>query len=103
MEATLSLAQRQAKEQAERERRLDGNIGLHWLGATLASLRRCPGVDGILTDPPGEVAAVTERLVILAPVVGAVGGFVFRMSVGSFVRFSHGAHHWMFWFVMTKA
>jgi hypothetical protein len=91
------------KEQPECECGLNGQIGVDRLGAALASLRRCPGVDGVLTDPPGEVAAITERLVILAPVFGAVGGFGFRMSVGSFVRFSHDAHRWMFWFVMTKA
>ena len=51
MEETLRLAQRQAKEQPERERRLDGDIGIHWLGTTLAGLRRCPGIDGVLTDP----------------------------------------------------
>src|SRR5262245_50584215 len=50
MEETLGLAQRQAQEQAERECRLNGNIGIHWLGATLAGLERCPGIDGVLTD-----------------------------------------------------
>jgi hypothetical protein len=55
----FGLAQRQVKEQPERERRLNGDIGINWLGASLAGHRRRPGVDGILTDPQGDVAAIT--------------------------------------------
>ena len=52
MEETLRLAQRQAKEQPERERRLDGDVGIQRLSTTLAGLRRCPGIDGVVCGAP---------------------------------------------------
>ena len=79
------------KRNAERECRLDGNIGINWLGATLASLGRCPGIDGVLTDPQGDVTATAQRLVILTPIFHAIRRLIFWMSVGSFVGLGHGA------------
>ena len=102
MEETLSLAQRQAKEHTERESRLDGNLGIHWLGAMLAGLGRCPGIDGVLTDPQGDVTAIAQRLVILTPIFHAIHRLIFWMSFGSFVGLGHGAHCWQLGLIMSK-
>lgn len=59
VEKPFGLAQRQMQEQSERQRGLDGNIGVDRLGTPLAGLRSGPGVDGLVTDPEGEVAAIT--------------------------------------------
>ena len=48
------------KQQTESERRLNGDIGINRLGASLAGHRRRLGVDGVLTDPQGDVAAITQ-------------------------------------------
>ena len=54
------LAQRQVKQQPERECCLNRQLRVHRLSATLSSLRRYPGIDGVLTDPQGDVATLAE-------------------------------------------
>jgi hypothetical protein len=56
-EKAFSLAQRQVKEQPERERGLNGNIGIDWLSTPLIGLRSCPSVESVLTEPERDVAA----------------------------------------------
>ena len=58
MKKAFRLPQRQAKKQPKCECRLDGEIGIDWLPVALTVLRRCPGIDGILTDPQGEITAI---------------------------------------------
>ena len=58
MEKAFRLPQGQAQEQPERMRRLDCDVGINGLGTSLTGLRRRPGVDGVLTDPQGDVAAI---------------------------------------------
>ena len=98
----FSLAQGQAKEQPERERRLDRDVGINRLGASLASHRRRPGVDGVLADPQGNVAAIAQRLVILVPVLNAISRLVYGMSMGSFMGLAHALHRWLSGLVMSK-
>jgi hypothetical protein len=102
MEETLSLAQWQAKEHAERECRLNRNIRIHGLGATLAGLGRCPGINGVLTDPQGDVTTIAQRLVILTPIFHAIRRFVVGISMGSFVGLCHALHRWLSGLVMSK-
>ena len=71
MEEALGLAQWQAKEQPEHERRLNCDDGINRRGTSLTGHRRRLGVDGVLTDPQGDVATTAERLVILVPVFHA--------------------------------
>ena len=98
----FSLAQGQMKEQPERERCLDHDVGINRLGASLVSHQRRPGVDGILTDPQGNVAAIVQRLVILVPVLNAINCLVYGMSMGSFMRLGHALHRWLSGLVMSK-
>jgi hypothetical protein len=100
MEETLGVAQRQA--QAERECRLTGNLGIHWLGATLAGLGRWPGIDGVVTAPQGDVAAIAQRLVIRTLILHAIRRLIFWMSVGSCVGLGHDAHRWRLALIMSK-
>jgi hypothetical protein len=51
MEETFGWPQRQTKEQAERQRGLDGDSGGNRLGASLAGHRCAPGREGLWTDP----------------------------------------------------
>ncbi len=88
----LGLAQRQVEEQTQRQRGLDGDIGVNGLSPALAGHRRSPGVDGVLADPQRDVAASAQRLLVLAPVFDAKSGFIFGMSV-SFLRLDHACHH----------
>jgi len=99
----FGVAKRQAKQPSEREGGLDRDISINRLGAALAGLRRRPGVNGVLTDPQGDVVTITERLLILAPVCHAVRGCVFRMSLGSFVGLRHAQHRWLLGVVMAQA
>jgi hypothetical protein len=46
------------KEQTERECRLDGNIGVNRLSASLADHWCSPGRDSLWTDPQRDVAAI---------------------------------------------
>jgi hypothetical protein len=74
---------------------LNGNVCIDGLSASLAGLRRCSGVDRVVTDPQGNVTAIAQRFGIFVPVLDAIGGFVLWMAIGSFVRFGHGAHRWL--------
>lgn len=103
MQQAFGLTQRPAKEQAERECGLDGEIGIERLPAALSGLGSCLYVDGCVTAPERHVAAIAQRSVILDPVLDAVGGFVVRMAVGLFVGLSHGGHRWLSEFVMAPA
>jgi hypothetical protein len=102
MEETRSLAQRQAKEHAERACRLNRNIGIHGLGATRASLGRCPGLDGVLTALQGDVTAIAQRLVIRTPLFHAVRRCVCGISMGSLVGLGHALHRGLSGWVMAK-
>ena len=93
MEETLRVAQRQVKEQPERERRLGRDVGIDRLGTSLAGHRCSPSRDGFWTNPEGEVAAISQRLLILAPVFDAISGLVLGVSIGSFVGLGHALHH----------
>ncbi len=103
MEESLRLAQRQVKEQSERECSLDRDTRLNLLPTAFSSLWRCPRLDGLVTDPEGDIAAIAQGFVILRLVVDAIGGLVFWMPVGSFVGFGHGDHRWLSGFVMAPA
>ena len=96
------LAKRQAKQQSEREGGLDGAIGVNRLSAPLPAFRSPPGVNSILTDPQGDVAAIAPRFVIVSPVLNVIGRLVFWMSVGSFVGLCHAGHRWLPGFMMSK-
>jgi hypothetical protein len=87
----------------ERECRRDRGVSIDRRGATLAGLGRCPGIDGVLTDPQGYVAAITQRVVILVPVFHAIHGLVLRMPMGSFVGLCHALHRWLLGLVMAQA
>jgi hypothetical protein len=102
MEEAFRLVEGQVKEQAEGERRLDGDVGIHRRGASPSRLWRCPGIDGVLTDPQGDVAAITQRFVILMPVFHTIRGLVFRMPMGSFVGLCHALHRWLSGLLMSK-
>ena len=102
MEKALGLPQRQTKEQSERACRLNRGVRIYQLSATLTGLGRCPGIDGVLTDPPGDAATIAQRLVIRAPVCHAIRGFVVRMSLGSFVGLRHALHRWLPGLIMSK-
>ena len=95
MERALGLPQRQTKEQSEREGYLDRDIRIHRLGAAHAGLRRRPGVNGVLTQPQGDVAAIAERLVIFTPVFHAIRDLVFGISMESSVGLRHTLHRWL--------
>ena len=94
MEEAFGLPQRQAKEDPEREGSLDGEIGVDWLNAALAGLKRRPGIDGGLTHPQGDVATMAQCLIILAPVLDTIYCFVFGMSMRSFMGLGHVLHRW---------
>ena len=98
----FGLAKRQAKQQSEREGGLDGDIGVNRLSAPFPAFRSHPGVKSILTDPQGDVAAIAQRFVIVRPVLNAIGGLVFWMSVGSFVGLCHAGHRWLPGLMMSK-
>jgi hypothetical protein len=48
------------EEESEAERRRNREIGIDRLGASLTGLRRSPGVDGVVTDPERDVAAIAS-------------------------------------------
>ena len=58
VQETFRLAQRQVKEQTQRQRGFDGDVGVSRLRAALPVRRGCPGVDGLVTDPQRDVASV---------------------------------------------
>ena len=88
------------KDQSEGERCLDRNIGIDCLPTSFPSLRSNPCVDGLLTQPQSDVTPIPQRLIILWPVLDAISGFVFRMSIGAFMGFGHGDHRWPSGFVL---
>src|SRR5262245_45404549 len=99
----FGLAQRQMKEQPERARRLHGDIGIYRLGgASRAGHRRRPGVDGVLTDPQGDVAALTPRLVIFVPVLHAIRRLVCGMAMGAFMGLGHALHRGRLGLLLSK-
>ena len=93
MKEALRLAQGQAKEQPERARRRDRDGGIDRLGTSRAGQRGSPSRDGFWTHPEGEVAAMSQRLLIRAPVFDAIRGLVLGVSIGSFVGRGHALHH----------
>lgn len=56
--------------------------------------------DESLGGNAGSVRFVQQTL--LAPVFDTIGSLIFGMSVGSFVRFGHRAHHWLSGLLMSK-
>ena len=93
MKEALHLAQGQAKEQPERECRLDRNVGIDRLGTSRAGHRCSPSRDGFWTHPEGEVAAIAQRLLILAPVFDAIRSLELGVSMESFVGLGHALYH----------
>jgi len=57
----FGLAQGQVEEQAQRQRGLDGDVGVNGLSPALAGHRRPSGVDGVLADPQHDVTASAQR------------------------------------------
>jgi hypothetical protein len=56
----FGLAQGQVEQPSQPEGGLDGEIGIDRLGTSPPSLCRRPCVDGVVTDPEGDVAAITQ-------------------------------------------
>src|SRR5262249_2483071 len=103
MEKAFGLPQRQTKEQSERECRLNRGVRIYRLGATLTGLGRCPGIDGVLTDPQGDVTTIAQRLVILGAGFHTLLRFGFGVSMRSFVGLRHALHRWLLGLVMAQA
>src|SRR5438105_13174468 len=83
LEKAFRLPQGQAKEQPEREHGLNGNVRIDALSSPLSSLRRCPGSESVVTHPQGEVATITQRVVIRVPVLDAIRRLVCGRSMES--------------------
>ena len=92
MEKALGLAERQAKEQPKRARGRNGDVGIPRRGPSRAGPWRRPGVEGVWTEPQGDVTTSTERVVIRVPVLHAIGRLICGVSMGSFVRLRHAWH-----------
>jgi hypothetical protein len=58
MEKAFRLPQGQAKEQPERECGLNGHVRIDERSPPLSSLRRCPGIDSVLTHPQGDITTI---------------------------------------------
>ncbi len=100
VEKAFSLSQWQVKDQSEGERCLNRDIGIDCLPTTFSGLRSNPCVDGLLTKPVRDVAAIAQCLVIIGPILHAVSSFVFGVSGGPFMRLGHGDHRWLSGFVL---
>ena len=74
-------------------RGFDRDFGIDRLGTSRAGLRSRSGVDRLVAEPEGDIAAIAYRLVILRPVVNVMGRLVCGMAIRAFVRLGHGGHH----------
>ena len=72
------------------------------LDTSLAGHRRRPGVDRVLTDPQGDVTAIVQGLIILAPVVDALSHLVLGMSMGAFMGLRQVPHRWLSGLLISK-
>ncbi len=70
------------------------------LAAPLSVLWRCAHVDGVSAEPDSNIASVSQRLLILRPVLDTVGLLIFRMSIRSLVGFGHADLRWIYGFYM---
>ncbi len=89
-EKPFGLAYGQVKQQSKRKGSLDGHIRINLLPTAFSGSRRCPGLDGLLTQPQRDVTLISQRLIILWPVFDTISSFVFGMSIGTFMGLGHG-------------
>jgi hypothetical protein len=68
MQETLGLTQRQVKDHADRQRRLDGNVRIPSLTAGLAGGRRSPGIQSFIGEPDREITSPSEARLVRSPV-----------------------------------
>ena len=72
----LRLTKGQVKDQAERQRGFDGNLGVLQLPSALADAHGLPRGDRFRRQPQGDVASLDQCSVVRRPVSDAVFRFV---------------------------
>jgi hypothetical protein len=84
----LGLSERQVENQAQGEDSFDCQVGQLFGASLLAVVHGSPRLDGVLREPEGDVASVSERPVVLRP-VGDPNLSLVRWIPVSFVCFLH--------------
>ena len=86
-EKALGLAKRKMEDHADRQSRLDRDVCVGTLAAGFATGRSSPGIERVIRQPDGQVAAPPEAGLVLSPIPHPIRRL--RMLVLASLRILH--------------